>query len=208
MSSEYVFQVMVVDDENHISEIFEYYRMVLEKKHGYKITCEFVNEMSKFDPEKPYDLVMMDYNLGRNFSESNGLELIKKYRETNKIGKVIFYSSEFNPDKIGKIFSMKDFLLMINTLHIDKVLYRNDKSMMLEGILDCLDKMDVLPQLLSNQILLNIKNNIESTFTNENGEEIDVRYLLPEILRDSGTGREFKEKLTKTIVSTLFNHKY
>lgn len=209
---EYNFKALVIDDEVQILSAFNAYERYLEKD-GIHIDFDVINNEKNYDEKKPYDILLVDYDLKKGYSQKvMGDDFIQKFRKTNRISKVIFYSSSFSYDDVEKKYSLpfstKQIFSLVNELKVDRIAYKNNFNMMVDVIKSCCEEIDILPVLLTKMVSKYKDADIKVRYTNSEGEEINVTELIDELLNDSKEGRIFREKITDTIMSVLFNFEY
>lgn len=213
---EYVFQALVVDDESQMNGYFDVIKMEL-KDAGIDINFDIARDekaYQEFINSKNYDLLLFDFNLTRGYSidKPHGNEFIKEFRKDNRISKIIFYSSSFIYLDAKKKYSIglpeKEIYDLINDFQVDKIVSRENISMMKKAIKDCCEELDILPVMLTKMLLQYKKAGITTMYIDSNGEEIDANELISEIMKDKNEGRLFKERFTKAILNTVFSFKY
>lgn len=211
----YVFKALVIDDQVQIAGIFETYKKVLKKIHNLDIDFTIVNNEADYNSDEPYDILMVDYNLKHGFYNSDkqlGNEFIEVFRKKNNVSKVIFYSSEFEYNtekrKYKFPFADKDIFDLINVLGVDKVTAKHNFDMNIEVIKDTCEQMDILPLILSRTLAEYKKNDIQVSYTNNNGEEIEVSTLFKDLLNDNEHGKQFRKEIIETVLTVLFKYKY
>ncbi|GGH11319.1 hypothetical protein [Paenibacillus segetis] len=211
----YTFNILVIDDQIQIHGIFETYKKYLKKKYDLDVEFTIVNNEDEYDEEEPYDILMVDYNLRHGFYNSDkqlGNEFIEEFRQKNNVSKVIFYSSEFEYDPLKRKykfpFANKDLFDLINILGVDKVTAKNNFEMTIQVIKEACEQMDILPLILSRTLAEYKKNNIEVSYTNINGEDINVSTLFKDLLNDNEQGKQFRKEIIETVLSVLFKYKY
>jgi len=209
---EYVYKVLVIDDEVQIKAACNSYRKYLNQSN-IDIQFDIINNEANYNEKEPYDILMVDYDLKKGYSDKiMGDKFIKKFRQKNRISKVIFYSSSFEFDEDNKKykfpFSPKQCFELINIMQIDRIAYRNNFNMMVDVIKSCCEQLDILPIVLSRVLDDYKKEDIGVSYTNLKGEEINATVLVEDIMNDTLEGKYFREKLTNTVLSVLLNYKY
>ncbi|QZY56486.1 hypothetical protein [Crassaminicella profunda] len=211
----YKYRALVIDDEIQIKSVCDTYAQYLKELHDIDIKFDIANNESEYDETKPYDILLVDYNLKKSFNFANkntGDGFIEKFRTKNRVSKVIFYSSSFvyNQDK-GKYtfpFEGKEAFDLINKLQIDRIVPKDNFDMMIEVIESCCKQMDILPLTLTKLLKEYRSEDIHINYTNKAGEEIEITDLINELLNDTEEGRNFRERILKTVFSVLLNVNY
>lgn len=211
----YNYNILVIDDEKQMIATCEVYRKMLIKKHNLLVNFDVINSESDYKAKVPYDILLVDYDLKKGFSLDNKLmgdEFIKRFREHNKISKVIFFSSSFKYDeekeKYDFPFKPKEAFNLINDLQIDRIADKNNFFMMIDVIRSCCERVDVLPVLLSKLLEEYKEEDIEVTYTKTNGEEILLTNLLDDVINDNEQGKIFRKEIIDTVLSVILNFKY
>ncbi|MDF2606233.1 MAG: hypothetical protein K0S34_423 [Bacillales bacterium] len=212
----YIYKILVADDEPQMNATVNVYKKLL--KHRYNLDVEFkvINTEAEYDETESFDILMVDYNLARGFYDHSekvlGDEFIKKFRSKNSISLVIFYSSEFEyNEKDGHYvfpYAKKEIYELINDLRVDKISSRNNSDMMINVIKQCCEELDVFALIISKQVQKYLDNDIEATFTLNDGSEISLLNLLHELKIDSDKGRDFRKSVLETVFTTILNIKY
>lgn len=209
----YKYRALVIDDEVQIDQNCTIYKKYLKLNYNIDIDFDVINRENEYNENKPYDILLVDYDLKKGFCSDNkfmGDLFIKKFRENNKISKVIFYSSAFRYDtkKYDFPFSDKDTFDLINNLQIDRIADKNNFYMMIEVIKSCCEKIDVLPVLLSRLISEYGEEDIKITYTNKDGTDIPLSEILNDILQDNDQGKKFREQIIDTVLSVILKFHY
>lgn len=209
----YIFKALVIDDEPLVINTCRSYKNHLEDR-GINIDFDVANNEEQFDPERPYDILLVDYDLKKGFAKYGQLgdDLIIKFRERNKVSKIIFYSSSFKykPDEEEFEFPFEGQTAfdLINDLQIDRIADKENFDMMLDVIQSCCGQIDYLPVMLSELLLDYDTNGIEVSYTDSRGVDISLDNLIRELLNDTKEGKHFKKQILDTMLSTLFNYQY
>ncbi|PCN43182.1 hypothetical protein B9C88_17175 [Brevibacillus laterosporus] len=211
----YNFKALVIDDLPQQASTFETYKKYLKRKENIDIEFKVIHNESQYDENEPYDILLVDYNLRHGFfncEKQLGNEFIESFRKKNKICKVIFYSSEFYYSPNNKKYKIpladKDLFDLINDLQVDKIASKDNFNMMIQVIKECCMQLDILPLLLSRTLSEYKKKDITVSYTNLQGEEIDLSTLLDDIVHDNEQGKQFRKQIMDTILTVLFNYKY
>lgn len=207
----YTYKVLVIDDETLIESLCEKYKKTLKKK-GLEIEFSIIRDEQGYNPEIPYDLLMVDYNLKHGFSTQLGNQFISMFRVHNKMSQVIFYSSEFEFKEMERKYKVplkaKTIFELINELKINKIADKNNYNMMINVIEDCCKSMDPIPSILSRMMDEYNREGIDITYINSKGDELGADSVAKNILVDNEEGKKFKEDIIKTIFSVMLNYKY
>lgn len=211
----YKFKALVVDDMPQMVKSFDIYQKYLKVKKNIDIDFKAIHSEEDYDENEAFDILLVDYNLKHGFFNNDktlGNQFIESFRKKNKISKIIFYSSEFEYDVDAKRykfnFPAKEIFNLINDLQVDKIAAKDNFNMMLEVIAECCEELDIVPLILSRTLSQYKEKDISVTYTDLEGEEIEVASLLEDIIKDSKRGRAFKEQLVETVMTVLFNYKY
>lgn len=209
----YEYKALVIDDEVQVRAMCDAYKKKLKLMYNININFEVINEDSQYNDKKNYDILLVDYDLQKGYSDKlMGDDIIKRFREKNSISKIIFYSSSFVYDTETREYNLrlphKDIFDLINKYNIDRIAYKNNFEMMIEVIRSCCEKVDLIPQILMKVINEYKNEGIEITYNKASGEEINVTSLLQDIKNDTEEGKRFKQQIIETIFSVLLNYKY
>lgn len=210
---DYYFKALVIDDEVQMKDTLDIYKQYLSTKHNVNVDFELINNESQFNIKKPYDLLLVDYDLKKGFSKTTQLgdEFIHEFRKINKVSRIIFYSSSFIYNQRNKYelpLATKEIFNLINNLKINKIADKNNFDLMIDVIKDCCDDMDILPLMLSKFVSEYKKMDITMSYTNSKGEDMEVQDLISDLLNDSLEGRHFRKQLTETMINTLLKFRY
>lgn len=209
----YLYKALVIDDEIQMKETFDSYKKRLKETYNINIDFTVINNEAQYDEALTYDILLVDYDLTKGYSDKlMGDDLIKKFRERNKISKVIFFSSSFKyrPDerKYDFPFKGKTAFELINILKVDRIADKNNLQMMIDVMKSCCEEVDVVPIVLAKLLSDYKKEDIAVSYTNISGDEIDATVLLDDLLNDSVEGRNFRKKVTDMVLSVLLKYKY
>ncbi|WP_242396702.1 hypothetical protein [Clostridium butyricum] len=209
----YKFKALVIDDEVQIKVLCETYKKKLRIDYDIDIEFEVINDECNYDDSKLYDILLVDYDLKKGYSKNlMGDDIIRKFREKNSVSKIVFYSSSFIYDLEERTYQLplshKDIFELINDYGVDYIAYKNNFEMMIDVIKKCCDKSDILSQLLLKLLEEYSKEEIEITYNNVHGNEIEITSLRDDLLRDTYEGKNFRKQVIETILSTLLNYKY
>jgi len=211
----YIYNILVIDDEKQIKDTCAIYKKYLKSKFDLEVKFDVINSEAEYNESVPYDVLLVDYDLKKGFSLNDKLmgdEFIKKFRENNKISKVIFYSSAFkyrpNEPNYDFPFEKREAFDLINNLQIDRIADKNNFEMMLEVIKSCCERVDVLPILLSKIVEEYEKEEIKVSYTNIQGQEVLLSELLIDIINDNEQGKAFRKNIIDTVLSVILNFKY
>ncbi|MED3910570.1 hypothetical protein P4597_15440 [Peribacillus simplex] len=204
------YDVLVVDDEKNIKDIFDVFIDEF-KEENININFEYIHDLDKFDEVKrPFDVIVFDSEFKTSKvgnpieKKSQGFELIRKYRKRNKRTKVIFYSSTFdlkNEDQIP--LSHKDYFEIINELNIYRLVYKNNAEHIYDAVQKAiraaLDDLDV------------IMTSLEKMYYEYQGIDIDYEIEgenipLKELMYEFKIGGEHAEKFRKDVVEMMLSY--
>lgn len=213
--SEYIYNILVLDDMVDIKEVFEIYKDHIREKSGYKVEFHLVSnedELKKFESIK-FDIVMIDYDLSQGlFKTTDGNEWVRTVRQKNGVCKIIFYSSEFeysesNRAKCRLKLSSKEIFDLVNEYKVDAIVSKNNFEMLINCIIDNIKNVDPISKLL-------IEMRQQYSYLGEifyyeiDGERISLDRLLNEYQSDTRIGKEFGKELAKTLASGVMTIDY
>lgn len=215
-----IYKLVVVDDLESNINIFNTIKSKLKEKKGYDIEITHIKKSSeiKILDEKPFDIVFFDFNLEGGFdaSDSNGFEVLQRFRRNNSSAKVILFSSEFPDiysdkfkysDLQGLVkFNYVDFIRIVNELNIFRITDRNWSRLLeiTEEAIMSLDLLLVALEYIDNEI----KNSDLDFSISVKGESHSIKELINSIKLDSNLGRDFKDDIYKMIISNIMEIKY
>lgn len=207
------YDILVVDDEKNIKDIFETFIMEF-KEEGIDVKFDYIHELDKFhEVKKPFDVILFDSEFRTSSlstikeKKSQGFELIRQYRTTNKRTKVIFYSSTFdlkNEDQIP--LSHKEYFEIINELNIFRLVYKNKAEHIYGAIIDAikaaLDDLDVI--MTSLEKMYYDYNGIDLGYQIE-GKDITLHQLMYEFKMGGENAEKFRKDITEMMLSYMSN---
>ncbi|GAA0759024.1 hypothetical protein [Clostridium sartagoforme] len=209
----YKYNALVIDDEVQIKILCNTYKKKLKVDYNIDIEFDVINNESDYDSNKIYDILLIDYDLKKGYSENvMGDDIIRKFRMKNSVSKIVFYSSSFIYDTDNRNYDLqlphKDIFELINNYGVNYIAYKNNFPMMIDVIKKCCENIDVLSQLLIKLTSEYKEEGIEITYNNLQGNEVMVESLIDDLLKDTDEGKNFRKQVTETILSTLLNYKY
>ena len=203
------YKIVAIDDQPDIFKItLGTLKRYVKYKHNYDIEYTIYSGQEDFDriSDQPADIVMFDMALtasnftiiGTGESTKLGYELIKKFRETNKRTKIVFYSGSFNLSDPGSFpFTTLDFVGIINELNVFAFIPRNDIDLMGETVVRAIESIDSVLVSLEDLIL---KYGEDGIFTIDD-TDYTAEELLKELRMGSLVGEKFRKQITETIVT-------
>jgi len=210
MGKEY--KVLVIDDEQDVTEIFSVLKKELEYE-GYFVKFDFLKSLDtdSFEINEPYDVLMFDCYLPASnlikFGENKdkmGFNLIKEFREKNYRTKVIFYSSSFNIEQGESPFTIKEFFTIINELNVFRMIERNNTKAFMESIMQAIDDLDMV--MISMEDIYRQYSGDEVTFDTGQGE-ISLKELIDQFKTGGRDAEKFRQETIKNILHFMLNFK-
>ncbi|MGE4214580.1 MAG: hypothetical protein AB7E42_07395 [Anaerotignaceae bacterium] len=213
MKYKYRYKALVIDDEVQIATVCNAYKKKIKFDCDIDIEFDVINNENDYDSNKLYDILLIDYDLKKGYSKNlMGDDIIRNFRMQNSVSKIVFYSSSFIYDPETRNYDLqlphKDIFELINNYGVNFIAYKNNFEMMIDVIKKCCENIDILSQLLIKLAEEYKKEEILITYNNLQGNEVGVESLIDDLLRDTEEGKNFRKKVTKTILSTLLNYKY
>ena len=201
------YTIVAIDDQpDNFKITLGSLKRYINLKHNYDVEYTIYSRQEDFDgiSDKPADIVMFDMALtASDFSiigESTklGYELIKKFRETNKRTKIIFYSGSFDLSDPGSFpFTTLDFVKIINELNVFAIIPRNNIDLTGETVVRAIESLDSVLVSLEDLIL---KYGEDGLFIVDD-KEYTAAELLNELRVGSLVGEKFRKQITETIVT-------
>lgn len=203
------FDVLVIDDQLNIKDLIQPLVEILSYKEIF-LNVTYVHEIKNLTEQinKPFDIILFDSQLGStDFAKiegvSQGFNLIKDFRKTNKRTKIIFYSSSFNLDHGDQIpLSHRDYFTMINELNVYKMVYKNDVEELLTAIEGAINSLDIVMTTLDKMV--EEYSELELTY-NIDGEDIPLKDLICDFKMDGELSGNFKKNLNEMIATYFLN---
>lgn len=203
------FDVLVIDDQLNIKDLIQPLVEILSYKKIF-LTVTYVHEIKDLTEQinKPFDIILFDSQLGStDFAKiegvSQGFNLIKNFRKTNKRTKIIFYSSSFNLNHGDQIpLSHRDYFTMINELNIYKIVYKNNVEELLTAIEDAINSLDIVMTTLDKMVEeyseLGLSYKIDNT-------SIPLEDLIKDFKMDGEMSKKFRKNLNEMVATYFLN---
>lgn len=206
----YIFNCLIIDDdpdfENRIDDIIE----ILNDEYKCDVKIDFAKKITDITPEK-YDLILIDFDLKRVFKH-NGDYFISQIRNSNRIVKIIFYSSKFKLDDKNEFHfidvSETVIFNIINKWNVDRIIPRDNFDLLVESINECCTEFDLTVLGLYKSIEKYLSSGISLSFNLDNGEILKNNELLQELKSDSSNGKQIREKLHNFSINNVLDFSY
>lgn len=203
------YKIVFIDDEEHIIDgIMTAVNNLMSIKRGYEITHSVFK--NKTDIESlPYiaaDIVLFDCALGGAALDFDGeaetrfgIELMRRFRKSNKRTKIIFYSGTFSLTGTQCYdFTNEEMLKFINELHIFKMIPKKVEDIE-NAIVEAIDELDSI--IMSLEELKEEYHSIGDFVVND--ELYSISDLILELKKGSKVGEEFRRSVLKILMTYM-----
>lgn len=200
--------ILIIDDDHGIIDTFNNIKRNIKKKQDIIIKptlanteLELINKLN--DESIIYDIVFVDYFLEKTFGNKDGVEIIKKIREMNKLCKIVFFSGSFGKGTIT--FKHSDYFNFINKLKIDGIVLKTEDEEIEEIIKETSDGINLFSSSLQKMIKDYDEISEKLYFKTSTGKKIDAKELIKEIERGTGIGKEFENIYHRTLLNMILD---
>lgn len=200
--------ILIIDDDKGITDTFDIIKKIMKKKQDIDVKTTLANTKSELIDELNnkstiYDIVFVDYFLEKTFGDEDGIKIIRKVRDINKLCKIIFFSTNFEVKKIQ--FQHSDYFHFINKLKIDGIVLKTEIQEIIEIIKETSDGINLFSSSLQKMIKDYDDISEKLYFKSSIGEKIDANELLKEIEKGTQIGKEFEKLYHKTLLNMILD---